>query len=57
MSGTRRLVSALIIAVIGATLWWRFGRGIEIAVVVPTRGTAVEIVYATGAVEPVRWPR
>ena len=23
----------------------------------PTRGTAVEIVYATGAVEPVRWAK
>ena len=37
--------------------WWRFGRGPEVAAVAPTRGTAVEIVYATGAVEPVRWAK
>jgi RND family efflux transporter MFP subunit len=28
-----------------------------VSAVAPTRGTAVEIVYATGAVEPVRWER
>ena len=37
--------------------WWRFGRGVEVSAVLPTRGTAVEIVYATGAVEPVRWAK
>jgi RND family efflux transporter MFP subunit len=40
-----------------AIWWWRYGRGPEIAAVAPWRGTAVEIVYATGAVEPVRWAK
>lgn len=37
--------------------WWTYGRMAEVTVVSPTRGTAVEIVYATGAVEPVRWSK
>ena len=37
--------------------WWRFGRGPQVAAVAAVRGTAVEIVYATGGVEPVRWAR
>jgi RND family efflux transporter MFP subunit len=37
--------------------WWRFGRGQEVAAVTAVRGTAVEIVYATGGVEPVRWAK
>src|SRR5262245_31064508 len=37
--------------------WWQFGRGPEVTVTSPARGTAVEIVYATGAVEPVRWAK
>jgi RND family efflux transporter MFP subunit len=57
MSGMRLPVLVMTIAVIAATLWWRFGRGPEIATVAPSRGTAVEIVYATGAVEPVRWAK
>jgi RND family efflux transporter MFP subunit len=54
---TRYLVMLLVIAALAAGLWWRFGRGPEVSVVVPTRGTAVEIVYATGAVQPVRWAK
>jgi RND family efflux transporter MFP subunit len=51
-----------VIAIIGAALlaatgWWWFGRGPEVTAVAPIRGTAVEIVYATGAVEPVRWAK
>jgi RND family efflux transporter MFP subunit len=54
----RRVAIALIIAVIAAALWWlRFGRGPEITTVAAARGTAVEIVYGTGAVEPVRWAK
>ena len=33
------------------------GRAPQVAAVAATRGTAVEIVYATGAVEPVRWAK
>ncbi len=54
----RRVATALIIAVAAAASWWlRFGRGPEITTVAPARGTAVEIVYGTGAVEPVRWAK
>jgi RND family efflux transporter MFP subunit len=48
----------LLAAMLGVGIWWwRVGRGPEVAAVTATRGTAVEIVYATGAVEPVRWAK
>jgi RND family efflux transporter MFP subunit len=53
----RRGLSALLVVCIAALLWWRFGRAPELAAITPTRGTAVEIVYGTGAVEPVRWAK
>ena len=56
---TRRsaLIVVLLIAAAAGFGWWRFGRGPEVTTVAPSRGTAVEIVYATGAVEPVRWAK
>jgi RND family efflux transporter MFP subunit len=36
---------------------WRYSRGPDVLAVAAQRGTAVEIVYATGAVEPVRWAK
>lgn len=48
---------AVIVAIAAAVWWWRVGRGPEVTVVAPYRGTAVEIVYGTGAVEPVRWAK
>ncbi len=36
---------------------WRFGSGPQIAAVAAVRGAAVEIVYATGGVEPVHWAK
>jgi membrane fusion protein (multidrug efflux system) len=48
---------AVLVALAGAVWWWRVGRGPEVTAVSPWRGTAVEIVYATGAVEPVRWAK
>ena len=53
----RTLTFLVALAAIAALLWWRFGRGPEVMAVAPTRGTAVEIVYGTGAVEPVRWAK
>jgi RND family efflux transporter MFP subunit len=47
----------LILAAAAAAAWWRYGRGVEVTTVAAMRGTAVEIVYATGAVEPVRWAK
>ena len=56
LSKTHLAVLALAVAV-AAAAWWRLGRGPEVTAVAATRGTAVEIVYATGAVEPVRWAK
>jgi RND family efflux transporter MFP subunit len=55
----RRLFVWLILAaaLAAAAWWWRVGRGLEVAAEAPSRGTAVEIVYATGAVEPIRWAK
>src|SRR5512141_327080 len=55
---TRTIPIAVAIALLlAAGLWWRFGRGPEVVAVAAARGTAVEIVYATGGVEPVRWAK
>jgi RND family efflux transporter MFP subunit len=55
----RRILVWLLIAaaLAGAAGWWRYGRLPTVAAVPAQRGTAVEIVYATGAVEPVRWAK
>lgn len=37
--------------------WWILARAPQIGAIPATRGTAVEIVYATGGVEPVRWAK
>jgi RND family efflux transporter MFP subunit len=42
---------------LAAGVWWGYGRIPQVAAVPAHRGTAVEIVYATGGVEPVRWAR
>ncbi len=57
LSSKQRLAALAILAAVLLAAWWRFGRGAEITVATPTRGTAVEIVYATGTVEPVRWAK
>ena len=51
------VIAAAIVLLLAAALWWRFGRGPEVAAATAARGTAVEIVYATGGVEPVRWSK
>jgi RND family efflux transporter MFP subunit len=54
----RTLAIVVLVAVAVAALWsWRALRGPEVTVAPATVGTAVEIVYATGAVEPVRWAK
>ena len=57
LKGPRGLVAVVAISIVVALLWWRFGRGPEVTTVAPSRGTAVEIVYGTGTVEPVRWAK
>lgn len=53
----RGLLSIILLfgALAGLAAWW--GRGPLIATARITRGTAAEIVYATGAVEPETWSR
>jgi RND family efflux transporter MFP subunit len=46
-----------IIVAAAAGWWWLVGSVPVVSAIAPVRGTAVEIVYATGAVEPVRWAR
>jgi RND family efflux transporter MFP subunit len=50
-------VIAVALALAAGLWWWRLSLGPEVAAVPATLGTAVEIVYATGAVEPVRWAK
>ena len=51
------IVGALVLLLVAGLGWWHYGRGPQIAAATATRGTAVEIVYATGGVEPVRWSK
>lgn len=48
------LIAALIVL---AVLYWLFGRGTPVTTATVSRGTAAEIVYATGTVEPENWAR
>jgi multidrug efflux pump subunit AcrA (membrane-fusion protein) len=58
MRSLRALTWILVLAAGVATAWWwSYGRSIEVATVAIARGTAAEIVYATGTVEPVRWAK
>jgi len=51
------IIGAAIVLLLAAAAWYRFGSGPEVAAAAAKRGTAVEIVYATGGVEPVRWAK
>ena len=51
------IVLGVVLLLALAAGWWRYGRGPQVVAVAAARGTAVEIVYATGGVEPVRWAR
>lgn len=48
---------AVVLLLAGGGYWWRVSRAPQVAAVAAARGTAVEIVYATGGVEPVRWAK
>lgn len=56
---TRKTILVLLLVVLaaGGGAWWRFGRAPPVTAAAVTRGTAAEIVYATGGVEPVRWAK
>ena len=51
------LIVLALILLLAAAGWWYFARGPLVTAAAATRGTAVEIVYATGGVEPVRWAK
>ena len=58
MKRRRLLIGALVVLLLaGGAFWWRTTRVPQVAAVAATRGTAVEIVYATGGVEPVHWAK
>jgi RND family efflux transporter MFP subunit len=51
------LIAAIIVLAAAGAVYWRYGRGPLVTAAPVTRGTAVEIVYATGGVEPVHWAK
>lgn len=55
----RRIVFLVLLGllVVGSAILWRYNQWPQVSTVAATRGTAVEIVYATGGVEPVRWAK
>jgi len=53
-----RIIALLVLAAaVAATVYWNFGRPIAVTAARVERGSAAEIVYATGAIEPVRWAK
>lgn len=50
----RTLAAIVLVAGVGGA-WWLATRPLTVAVAVPEHGPAVEAIYATGTVEPVRW--
>lgn len=53
----KALIWIMVAALAAVGGWWWLVRGPQISVIATSRGTAVEIVYATGAVEPIHWAR
>jgi membrane fusion protein, multidrug efflux system len=53
----RAAIIAVVTLAAAAALWWWLGRGTPVTVAQARIGTAAEIVYATGAVEPETWTR
>lgn len=55
----RRIILIVFLIVAGAAgaMAWRYSQWPRVAAVAAARGTAVEIVYATGGVEPVHWAK
>ena len=45
---------AVVVALIAGAGWYAL-RPVVVATVVPTRGNAAEVVYATGVIEPRNW--
>ena len=52
-----RLLILALIAAGGYAVWERFGQGVTVVVQPARRGSAAEIIYGTGVVEPVVWAK
>lgn len=51
------LLTLIALAAAALVLWVIAGRATPVKIAVAKRGTAAEVIYATGAVEPVRWAK
>ena len=51
------LAAAVLLAAAVGAYWFFFINTVSVTVVSPKRGDAVEVVYATGIVEPVNWAK
>jgi RND family efflux transporter MFP subunit len=51
------IIAALVLLAAAGAGWYLFTRAPQVGTVAAGRGTAVEIVYATGGVEPVLWAK
>lgn len=47
----------LLLAAAGLGVWWFLGASLRVETATPSRGPAVDAIYATGTVEPVRWSK
>ncbi len=54
---SRIVAAALALLAVAAAAWWLWGRGVAVSTVLPQRGSAAEVVYATGNVEPLNWAK
>ena len=52
-----QLAALVVLAALGLAMWALLGRGLVVKTAVVKRGTAAEVVYATGASEPVHWAK
>ncbi len=57
MNQSRSIALLALAVAVAAAVYWNFGRPIAVSAVRVERGNAAEIVYATGAIEPVRWAK
>ena len=57
MSWTGRITLLTLLALIGAGVWYFFGQGVAVVMQAAKRGSAAEIVYGTGTVEPIEWAK